>query len=133
MVRRLFAIILSALALYISQNIYLSAIVTACALYNLYYVIRHVLYKVKTRKAVSMDKEMLFCYSQFILSIVAFVISVSCALNNPVWLILSFVAIVINIYFMRYLLMKKRKELMKMQKGIERGLKKWVLNSIYRV
>jgi hypothetical protein len=33
----------------------------------------------------------------------------------------------------RYLLTKKRKELMRMQKGIERGLKKWVLNSIYRV
>lgn len=133
MVRRLFAVILSALALYISQNIYLSAIVTVCALYNLYYIVRHALLKVKTMKPISMDKEMLFCYSQFILSIVAFVISVSCALNNPVWLILSFVAIIINIYFVRYLLTKKRKELMRMQKGIERGVKKWVLNSIYRV
>lgn len=130
--RRLFAVILSVLALYISTNIYLSLVITLCALYNIIHVIKYALLKYENRKKTELDKDMLFVYAVFLTSEFLFCLSIFAIVGNPLWVILTAGACITNMICVRWLLKNKRNDLVKMQKSIEGVIRTWASNSIYR-
>jgi len=130
--RRLFAVLLSILALYISTNIYLSVVITLCALYNMLYLMKYFIAKYNNRKKMELDKDMLFVYAVFLTTEILFCLSIFASVGNPLWLIFTLGTCLANMMSVRWLLKNKRDDLIKMQKSIEGVIRTWASNSIYR-